>query len=207
MKNELIKEAIQQYSVHGYYGATMRKIATNVGIRPASIYYFYENKEKLFIAAFQQLLNDHFKNLKKILSQNKDSEVEEIFSALLHGNVEHHLDDLQSTNAYISLVTSPIPEIKSYLSNHMLRINDWLNESLKSALIGSYPMMTEAETDKVIKQWVLIANGVFWGIKLYEGRDFTEQVELADQMILTLFHDLERKYGRIRDEKLTEYSE
>jgi len=185
----------------------MRKIATNVGIRPASIYYFYENIEKLFIAAFQQLLNDHFKNLKKILSQNKDSEVEEIFSALLHGNVEHHLDDLQSTNAYISLVTSPIPEIKSYLSNHMLRINDWLNESLKSALIGSYPMMTEAETDKVIKQWVLIANGVFWGIKLYEGRDFTEQVELADQMILTLFHDLERKYGRIRDEWLTEYFE
>ncbi|HLS07937.1 hypothetical protein, partial [Lentibacillus sp.] len=75
------------------------------------------------------------------------------------------------------------------------------------ALIGSYPMMTEAETDKVIKQWVLIANGVFWGIKLYEGRDFTEQVELADQMILTLFHDLERKYGRIRDEWLTEYFE
>ncbi|ASN04401.1 TetR/AcrR family transcriptional regulator [Virgibacillus necropolis] len=196
MKNKLIDAALNQYSIHGYHGATMRKIATEVGIKPASIYFFYENKETLFIAAFQQLLDDHFRQMESVLNNNKNSPVNQIFSALLHGIVAHHKGDEQRTTAYISLVTSPIPKINEHLNNHMLHINDWLVESLGSFLKKSYPLMSSCEVDRVIKQWVLIGNGVFWGIKLYEGKDFTEQVELADQMIHTLFLELEEKYTK-----------
>ncbi len=193
LKQKLIEAAIRQYALYGYDGATMRRIADDVGIKPASIYSFYNNKEALFIAAFQQLLQNHFQEMQRILLENKDRSVEEIFSAMLHGLVSHHTGDKQGTIAYISLVTSPVPEIKKYLQQHLRHHNDWLMNSLGDAMKASYPAITDKEVDKTIKQYVLIANGVFWGINLYDGGDFTEQVELADEMIHTLFLELENK--------------
>ncbi|MEC5423150.1 TetR/AcrR family transcriptional regulator [Virgibacillus sp. C22-A2] len=196
MKEKLIDAALNQYSLHGYHGATMRKIAAEVDIKPASIYFFYENKEELFIAAFKQLLNNHFKAIEQVLINSKNSPVTEIFTALLHGIVAHHKGDEQSTTAYISLVTSPIPGISKHLNSYMLYINDYLVESLGSVLKKSYPLMSTHEVDRVIKQWVFIGNGVFWGIKLYEGDAFNEQVDLAEKMIQTLFLELEKKYAK-----------
>ncbi|MBP2076897.1 TetR/AcrR family transcriptional regulator [Oceanobacillus polygoni] len=194
MQKKLIDAALHQYALHGYHGATMRKIATEVGIKPASIYFFYQNKEELFIAAFKQLLDNHFRKMESILDENRDKPVEQIFSAMIQGIVSHHKGDIQGTDAYISLVTSPIPEITKYLNDHMMRYNDWLGHSLGSILKNSYPMMTQDETARVIKQFVLIGNGVFWGIKLYHDDDFEEQVVLADDIIHSLFDKLNKKY-------------
>lgn len=201
MQKKLIDAALHQYALHGYHGATMRKIAAEVGIKPASIYFFYENKEELFIAAFKQLLDNHFSKMESILKENKDKPVEQIFSAMFQGIVSHHKGDIQGTNAYISLVTSPIPEITKYLYNHMLRYNDWLVDSLESILKSSYPMLLQHEIDRVIKQFVLIGNGIFWGIKLYHDEDFEEQVVLANQIIHSLFDEISYKYSENKEFK------
>ncbi|MBT2216739.1 TetR/AcrR family transcriptional regulator [Virgibacillus dakarensis] len=197
MRKKLIDAALRHYSLHGYQGATMRKIATDVGIKPASIYFFYKNKEALFIDAFQQLLDNHFHAMERALQENKDKPIEQILSAMLHGSVTHHKDDEPGTKAYISLVTAPIPEIKQHLTSHMQRYNDWLVDSLEAALKSSYPLMPSREVARVIKQFVLIGNGVFWGINLYEGKDFAEQVDLADQMIQTLVLELNQNCQNI----------
>lgn len=194
-RQELIDAALLHYSLHGYQGATMRKIATEVGIKPASIYFFYENKEALFIAAFEQLLNNHFTAMKQILHENKDASVEKIFSAMLKGIVSHHTGDLQATTAYISLVTSPIPEIKADLQKHMLKYTDWLVVSLESVLKRDFPLIPASEVNRVFKQFVLLGNGVFWGINLYKGEDFEEQVALADKMIHSIFDALNSEYS------------
>lgn len=169
----------------------MKKIADAVGIKPASIYFFYKNKEDLFLAAFQYYLGKHFNEMKRVIDENKDNPVSQIFLALLYGIVNFHKEDREGTNAYISLVTSPIPEIHMYLTKHMLMYNDWLSETLGSALKKGYPTISASEVDRTVKQFVFIGNGVFWGINLYEDKDFTEQVELADEMIQSIFIRLE----------------
>ncbi|WP_257350685.1 TetR/AcrR family transcriptional regulator [Pseudalkalibacillus decolorationis] len=194
-RQELIDAALLHYSLHGYQGATMKKIAIEVGIKPASIYFFYKNKEELFIAAFQQLLENHFAEMKRILAKTSSQSVDQIFSEMLHGIVKYHKNDERGTMAYISLVTSPIPEIKLYLQKHMLHFNDWLVRSLEDLLRQSYSSISDDEMDRIIKQFALLANGVFWGINLYEGQDFEEQVHLADTFISSLFRDVEMKYG------------
>lgn len=195
MHTKLIDAAIKLYAIHGYHGATMRKIADEVGIKPASIYFFYKNKEELFMAAFKQLLDNHFRKMESIVKENQDRPVEEIFVAMIHGIVAHHKGDMEGTDAYISLVTAPMKEISSYLFQHMQRYNQWLSEALESLLRKSYPNITAAEIDRIIKQFVLIGNGVFWGIKLYKDEAFEEQVTLAIQIIQALFDELDEKYA------------
>ncbi|MFA1712893.1 TetR/AcrR family transcriptional regulator [Peribacillus frigoritolerans] len=194
-RQELIDAALLHYSLHGYQGATMKKIADEVGIKPASIYFFYKNKEELFIAAFQHLLDNHLAEMKRILAETSSRSVNRIFSEMLHGIVKYHKDDEQGTMAYISLVTSPIPEIKLYLQKYLLHFNDWMVSSLEDLLRQSYPSLSTDEVDQIIKQFVLLGNGLFWGINLYEGQDLMEQVQIADRFISSMFRDIERKYG------------
>ncbi|PRS27796.1 hypothetical protein C6W19_23535 [Bacillus sp. RJGP41] len=194
-RQELIDAALLHYSLHGYQGATMKKIADEVGIKPASIYFFYKNKEELFIAAFQHLLDNHLAEMKRILAETSSRSVDQIFSEMLHGIVKYHKDDEQGTMAYISLVTSPIPEIKLYLQKYLLHFNDWMVSSLEDLLRQSYPSLSTDEVDQIIKQFVLLGNGLFWGINLYEGQDLMEQVLIADRFISSMFRDIERKYG------------
>jgi AcrR family transcriptional regulator len=194
-RKELIDAALLHYSLHGYQGATMKKIATEVGIKPASIYFFYKNKEELYIAAFQQLLDNHLAEMKRIFAETSSQSGDQIFSELLHGIVRYHKEDERGTMAYISLVTSPIPEISQYLQKHMLHVNDWLASSLEDLLRQRYSSISAKDVDRVIKQFVLLANGVFWGINLYDGQVFEEQVQIADQFISSIFKDVEKKYG------------
>ncbi|WP_249598314.1 TetR/AcrR family transcriptional regulator [Peribacillus frigoritolerans] len=194
-RQELIDAALLHYSLHGYQGATMKKIADEVGIKPASIYFFYKNKEELFIAAFQHLLDNHLAEMKRILAESSSRSVDRIFSEMLHGIVKYHKGDEQGTMAYISLVTSPIPEIKLYLQKYLLHFNDWMVSSLEDLLRQSYPSLSTDEMDQIIKQFVLLGNGLFWGINLYEGQDLMEQVQIADRFISSMFRDIERKYG------------
>lgn len=193
-RQELIDAALLHYSLHGYQGATMKKIADEVGIKPASIYFFYKNKEELFIAAFQQLLDNHLAEMKRILAKTSSRSVDRIFSEMLHGIVKYHKDDERGTMAYISLVTSPIPEIKLYLQKYLLHFNDWMASSLEDLLRQRYPSISADEVDQIIKQFVLLGNGLFWGINLYEGQDLMEQVHIADRFISSMFSDIERKY-------------
>ncbi|QDY46998.1 helix-turn-helix transcriptional regulator (plasmid) [Planococcus glaciei] len=46
-REEILKAALLLYSKHGYQGATMRKIADEVGIKPASIYFFLRKQGSL----------------------------------------------------------------------------------------------------------------------------------------------------------------
>lgn len=194
MHVKLINAALNQFALHGYQGATMKKIADEVGIKAASIYFFYKNKEELFIAAFQHLLDNHFWKMESILEENEEKSVEEIFFAMFDGIVTHHTEDMQGTNAYISLVTSPISEVSEYLHDHMSRYNTWLVRTMESILEMNYPKISHQEMNNVIKQFVLVGNGIFWGIKLYEGEEFDEQVRLAKQIMHSLLGDLNEKY-------------
>lgn len=194
MHKKLIDAALQMYALHGYHGATMRKIAKEVGIKPASIYFFYKNKEDLFTVAFKQFLDNHFNKMKSILDEKREKPVQEIFSAMFEGIAAHHKGDMQGTDAYISLVASPIPNISQFLYDHMQRYNEWLVESLESILITNYPQMPANEINRIIKQFVLIGNGVFWGIKLYNDTDFEEQIMLAGQLMHSLLDELNQKY-------------
>lgn len=144
--------------------------------------------------AFKQFLDNHFDKMKSILNEKREEPAQNIFSAMFEGIADHHKGDMEGTDAYISLVTSPIPGISQYLYDHMKRYNEWLVASLDSILRNSYPQMQADEIDRIIKQFVLIGNGVFWGIKLYDGADFEEQIMLASQLMQSLLEELHFKY-------------
>ncbi|MCJ7842685.1 TetR/AcrR family transcriptional regulator [Lederbergia sp. NSJ-179] len=192
-KDKIIKAAIHQYSMVNYHGATMQKIAKEVGIKPASIYFFYKNKEDLFFAAFQKLLESHFKQMKGILDKAKDRGILEVFQSLLTGTVAYHKSHMQETNAYISLVASPPAEMKHFLQEHMETFDTWMFESLVELAKRDFPHLTETEAKMLTKQFVLLMDGIFWEINLYDEHTLQEQIDQANKIMATLLEGIQHE--------------
>jgi len=60
LKAKIKEEAVRQFNEHGYYGATIRNLAREVGCSLPMIYYHYQNKRDLFSEIIQK---DYFELL------------------------------------------------------------------------------------------------------------------------------------------------
>lgn len=182
-RDKILEAAINQYSLYSYHGATMQKIASEVGIKPASIYFFYKNKEVLFTAAFQRLLEEHFEQMRSIFNKVHHKPILKIFHSLMYGTVAYHRMNANKTSAYISLITSPPPEIQQFLHTHMKVFDDWLIDSLKESIKREIPNISDLQTSVLTKQFLLLMDGVFWEINLYDEETLNKQIDYAIAMI------------------------
>lgn len=55
--DDMLTSALRLFASVGYANATVKSIASAAGINPALLYYYYENKEALFIAALRHAIN------------------------------------------------------------------------------------------------------------------------------------------------------
>ena len=59
-KEKILKAATTLFSEFGYRGASIRKIASNVGIRESAIYNHYKNKEEIFLEVAKDIFLSPF---------------------------------------------------------------------------------------------------------------------------------------------------
>lgn len=191
----LLQAALQLYAKYGYQGSSMRKIAEEVGIKPASIYFFFKNKEELFQEVFQRILVRHNQAMRHALQNHAHEPVEKIFAAMLRATVDHHVGERDEMTTYVSLVISPpTPDIQKQLDDYFSGFNVWLADELNDALRRDFPAITEAEANSVIGQYVLLANGIFWSLNIYSPDELAFQLRMAEQMLHASFSALEKKH-------------
>jgi len=60
--DEVLANALRLFAEVGFANATVKAIGDAAGVNPALLYYYYENKEALFIAALQYAINSAIEN-------------------------------------------------------------------------------------------------------------------------------------------------
>src|SRR5699024_11105232 len=125
-KSKIMEATIKNFSVYGYQGTTMRKIAEEADIKASSIYYFFSNKQELFIEVIRYILDHHFTSMKSVFEINKSEQLHTLFSELLKGIVSHHLKSERETKAYMMIVSSPIRDFKLEMQDYLDSYNTWL---------------------------------------------------------------------------------
>lgn len=59
-KDKIIKASISLFSEHGYKGTSVRKIASEVGIRESALYNHFKNKEEIFLSVAKDIFTTPF---------------------------------------------------------------------------------------------------------------------------------------------------
>jgi AcrR family transcriptional regulator len=70
-KDRIFQTALEIFAHHGFEGARMEKIAAEVGINKASLYFHFKSKEEIFQELFRSILKKYQSRLKEILKETE----------------------------------------------------------------------------------------------------------------------------------------
>ena len=71
-RQELLDSAAQHFAMYGYDRAALRDIATTVGMKAGSIYYYFSSKEGWLVAVHEEGIRRISISVKKSLKRGQD---------------------------------------------------------------------------------------------------------------------------------------
>ncbi|MCL6612737.1 MAG: TetR/AcrR family transcriptional regulator [Peptococcaceae bacterium] len=88
-KNLIIDAAINLFARKPFKNVSMRDIAAEAGISPASIYRYFSDRDDLFVAALYREGKDISGNLERLVRENGDLSIEKIAAVFVDYLLDH----------------------------------------------------------------------------------------------------------------------
>lgn len=191
-REKILEEALKIYADHGYKGTTMKKVADAVGIKAASIYFFFQNKEEVLKAVFQIILERHHAEIEKINATSLEATLIKSIQNLVVGLARYHRKDMVGTKAYVQLITSDMESFKADFSSYTGDFMEWLFEHYEASVKMYYPNVTNKQIQQFFEEIVILADGMFWSTIVYSDGAFEKRIAACEKMISTLIYQLEK---------------
>lgn len=71
----------------------------------------------------------------------------------------------------------------------------WLEEEFESHLKSKFQNIQKDDVTDTIQKFNVIANGIFWGINLYDEETLVKQLQLSEDIFKSITEQLSRKYN------------
>lgn len=125
----ILKASKKLFACHGFNKTSTHMIANEVGIKKPSLYYFFKNKEKIYVCILEELFNDAIHLFKKSFEDNVDLEkcLEELFSLSKKNGpfiFSVHSHEEESFKKIRDLSEELTGHMHHYISSKKLRISD-----------------------------------------------------------------------------------
>jgi AcrR family transcriptional regulator len=105
--NEILIAAQKRFGLYGFAKTAMHEIAEDLGISKASLYYYYPDKESLFLAVFEKEKQEFINQLYHIIEKSDDA------IKLLHAFVDLRMKNFR---LLVNLGRASMSEIKGIKS-------------------------------------------------------------------------------------------
>lgn len=135
-KNEIKDAGIKSFTAYGYYKTTLEDIASMLGMKKNSLYYYFESKEALFHELIEDEIRTQYEVLNNINATElpADQKIIQIISNLADIIRERTLKYTIKLSAYIELNKIIKNEFKDFNENVCKVIESNLTEGIKSGL-------------------------------------------------------------------------
>ncbi|MCR6097367.1 TetR/AcrR family transcriptional regulator [Salipaludibacillus agaradhaerens] len=117
---QLLHVALQHFAEHGYEGASLARMADEVGIKKASIYNHYQNKDALFFSAVEYVYEAYLNYLKSSLETNKSLPTEDRLYMILE-DLSHYLSTETEGKFYFHFILFPPPALEKNVHAQFLQ--------------------------------------------------------------------------------------
>jgi|GEM_PF-527863 len=94
-KERILQEALHIFAQQGYEGARMDKIASEVGITKASLYFHFKSKEEIFLELFQTIVQKYAVKMKSIVENDINLSIMEHLKAIYREYLEYNWDNAE----------------------------------------------------------------------------------------------------------------
>lgn len=112
---QILDAAEKRFAHYSLSKTTMHEIAGDLGMSKASLYYYFKDKESIFIAVIEREQNEFFEKIKTILAAQKSS------ATMLLAYTDFRLMFLQKLLAFGKLTYSNYREVKPLFTSLLAR--------------------------------------------------------------------------------------
>ncbi len=128
-RDEIKKAGIRSFAAYGYYKTTLEDIAAVLGMKKNSLYYYFENKDALFLEIIQDTIAAHTEREKKILSETipateKLLKFVSCFISFIKSNTTDYAVKLSSFMEINKVICNTFPEFTGHHQSNIQAILD-----------------------------------------------------------------------------------
>ncbi|SDC40993.1 transcriptional regulator, TetR family [Melghirimyces thermohalophilus] len=128
----IIDASLRLFAQEGYNGASLARIADEVGMKKSSIYAHFSGKEDLFLKVFEQVLHHQLERTEQLAADIKQLSVEERLYRILLDNIQYFLEREEETAFLKRAMLFPPASLKEKLRARFLKSEEMLSELLSS---------------------------------------------------------------------------
>ncbi len=122
----ILRGAMQEFLTHGFAATTMDKVTAAAGVSKTTVYSYFQDKEKLFIALIERLITTHECVLNEQSPEIFQGEPAEVLAALANYFLDQFSKKVSDTPEFLDLMRLMIGESGRFpmLAQHMVSCID-----------------------------------------------------------------------------------
>lgn len=141
----ILQGAMQEFLTHGFAGTRMDRVTAAAGVSKATIYSYFQDKEKLFFALIDRSISSHRSKLDRLNSEFFQREPSQVLADLAN----HFLNQVSDIPELLDLIRLTIAESKRFpiLAQHLILDTDLQFVGVVSQYLRSRPDLQLADPD------------------------------------------------------------
>jgi AcrR family transcriptional regulator len=151
VRDKVLAVAVQLFAEYGYHAATMRDIARVAGIRAASIYYHYANKQALLVEIMETHMWRLNTNLERIVSKH------ETVQQRLYEAIANHIRLHTTYKPEFFIIDTEIRALEGENREKILALRDQYEALLQKLLQEGMKQGVLRQTDVKVSSYAIIA--------------------------------------------------
>ncbi len=122
----ILQGAMQEFLTHGFAGTTMDKVTAAAGVSKTTVYSYFQDKEKLFIALIERLITNHGVALTQQNPEFFQGKPTEVLTGFANNLLNKFCKDISSKPEFLDLIRLMIAESGRFptLAQYMVRCVD-----------------------------------------------------------------------------------
>jgi AcrR family transcriptional regulator len=133
----ILQGAMQEFLTHGFAGTTMDRVTAAAGVSKATVYSYFQDKEKLFFALIDRSISSHRSKLDRLNPDFFQREPSQVLADLAN----QFLNQVSDTPELLDLIRLTIAESKRFptLAQHLILDTDLQFVGVVNQYLRSHP--------------------------------------------------------------------
>lgn len=179
MTEDRIKQvALNHFAINGYDGTSLAQIAETVGIKKQSIATYFRKKEDLFLAVFEEMVQDYIGFIKQVHHEIHLEPVEHKLQHILYQTYLYKIKNPERAAFYKRAIHFPPPSLEERIRNEINKMEQQSSELYRAVFVEGIQknVIKNQELENLLAAFYCLIDGISMQMFIYGAEEFNKRL-------------------------------
>lgn len=177
-ENRIKQVALSHFAINGYDGTSLAQIAKTVGIKKQSIATYFRKKEDLFLAVFEEMVQDYIGFIKQVHNEIHLEPVEKKLQYILYQSYQYKVKNPERTAFYKRAIHFPPPFLEEKIRNEINKMEQESSELYRTVFVEGIQtnVIKKQELENLLAAFYCLIDGISMQMFFYDTDEFNKRL-------------------------------